>query len=35
MEDDLLGYNSKQACEQGGSQNGIFYKGACHYYEVL
>ena len=35
MQDDLLGYDSKKDCEEGGEQNGIFYHGTCHYYEVL
>jgi hypothetical protein len=35
MQDDLLGYDSKKDCEEGGEQSGIFYKGTCHYYEVL
>jgi hypothetical protein len=35
MQDDILGYDSKKDCEQGGDYNGIFYKGTCHYYEVL
>jgi hypothetical protein len=35
MEDDLLGYDSKKDCEEGGEYNGIYYKGTCHYYEVL
>ena len=35
--DSVMGFDAKKDCEQGNiaGENGIFYNGTCHFYEVL
>lgn len=35
--DTVLGFNAQKDCEEGNiaGENGIFFNGTCHFYEVL